>query len=251
MMNAEWMRDGSPADVPPAAPSPSIHPSSFIVHPFDFLGSPILCYAVCGLLLAVGTFAAWAWSANGGHAVVTVAKRSVGPSQEIVETLPVVGRITKLPRDWRGQETPGTKVHSGRNFLVAHEVLQIVYNSGATVTLEGPAVFSVDAANGGLLHLGKATFRTPKADDRPLFCVRSQTAVVTERGDCEFGLNVDRSGASRVCVFRGAAEFHPPERWTQTQVLLLKNRDWLYAECGVDGASGSISSREENCLKSS
>ena len=129
--------------------------------------------------------------------------------------------------------------------------MEIAYNCGARVTLEGPAAFDVDSPNSGILHLGKATVRTPKAADRPLFCVLSPTALVTERGDCEFGLMVHESRASRVCVFRGNVEYRPPEHWGETKILLLESRDWLLASATPRGAIGSISSRKGNCRKSS
>ena len=119
--------------------------------------------------------------------------------------------------------------------MVLHGLAEISYNSGATVTLEGPGAFSVDSANGGKLHQGKLTVRTPKAGDHPLFCVRSRTGVVTERGNCEFGLERCPLGASHVYVFRGHVEYHPPQRWAQSQILLLGNRDWLFAEGTVNG----------------
>ena len=97
-----------------------------------------------------------------------------------------------------------------RHLVFSQGLVEITYNCGARVTLEGPAAFDVDSPNSGILHLGKATVRTPKAADRPLFCVLSPTALVTERGDCEFGLMVNQSRASRVCVFRGNVEYRHP-----------------------------------------
>ena len=137
---------------------------------------------------------------------------------------------------WRGQLAVGAEIHSPSHLVFSQGLVEITYNCGARVTLEGPAAFDVDSPNSGILHLGKATVRTPKAADRPLFCVLSPTALVTERGDCEFGLMVDQSRASRVCVFRGNVEYRAPEHWGETKILLLESRDWLLAERDANGA---------------
>ena len=216
-----------------------LHSSSFILHPslHCLLGGVPLAYLTAALLAGAGILAAWAWNPPGERGVASLARGIAQPAGGSVVKSPVVGKITKLVGgDWRGQMAVGAEVHSDQQFLVSGGLLEISYNSGARVILEGPAAFGVDSANSGLLQLGKATVCTPKVTDRPLFCVRSQTAVVTGRGDCQFGLDVDRSGASHVCVFRGRVEFHPPERWTQPQILLLETRDWLLAERNVDGA---------------
>ncbi len=193
-------------------------------------------YAFAAIIFAIGVLAAWSWRAPGERGVVSVAQDAARPAAGDVARAPVVARVTRLVgNEWHGQIAVGEEVRSDQCLMVLHGLAEISYNSGATVTLEGPGAFSVDSANGGKLHQGKLTVRTPKAGDHPLFCVRSRTGVVTERGNCEFGLDVARSGASHVYVFRGHVEYHPPQRWAQSQILLLGNRDWLFAEGTVNG----------------
>ena len=55
---AEMTDDTLPKKQPAADAAPPIHPSSFVVHPFNFLESAVLCYAVAGLLLAVARWTA-------------------------------------------------------------------------------------------------------------------------------------------------------------------------------------------------
>ena len=96
-------------------------------------------------------------------------------------------------------------------------------------------MFDVDSPHGGRLYQGKATVSTPRAVDRPLFSLRCRTAVVTEHGNSEFGLEVERSGASHLYIFRGIVEFHLPAPWAESQIIVLEARDWLFAELGAGG----------------
>ena len=52
-----------------------------------------------------------------------------------------------------------------RVFVLESGMLEITYDSGAKVILQGPALFSADSGNGGLLLCGKLTVRTKS--DRP------------------------------------------------------------------------------------
>ena len=110
--------------------------------------------------------------------------------------------------------------------------MEITYETGARVILEGPCTYEVDSARGGFLSLGKLTARVERSEVRgqgseeanpksqilnqqisnpqslipnPLFVVRTPTAVVTDLGT-EFGVEVEPSGASRASVFRGKVE---------------------------------------------
>ena len=137
--------------------------------------------------------------------------------------------------DWRGQMAVGAEVPSDHCFVLSQGILELTYNGGAKVTLEGPTLFYVDSPRGGTLQQGKATVSTPPPADRPLFCVRSRTAVVTERGNCQFGLEVERSGASHVYVFRGSVEFQLPVRQAESRILVLESRDWLFSQLAGNG----------------
>ena len=110
----------------------------------------------------------------------------------------VVGKVTAMVNcQWADSNNTiemGADVNVRRVFALASGILEITYENGAKVVLEGPALFSADSHNSGLLLRGKLTAHTKKVADRPLFCVHSPTAVVTERGDCQFGMDVDRAG---------------------------------------------------------
>jgi hypothetical protein len=114
----------------------------------------------------------------------------------------------------------------GRRFALASGLMEISYDTGARVILQGPCVYQVESRNGGYLKVGKLTASVGKKADggrrdaeqstdrdvsplapRPssLFAVRTPTAVITDLGT-EFGVEVDASGASQAHVFRGKVE---------------------------------------------
>ena len=74
--------------------------------------------------------------------------------------------------------------------------MEITYDTGAKVILQGPVTYSVEA-NGGYLAVGKLTGKLEKKGSslqpRILnpFVIRTPTATVTDLGT-EFGVEVDR-----------------------------------------------------------
>ncbi len=109
--------------------------------------------------------------------------------------------------------------------------MEITYNTGAKVILEGPCTYQVESLAGGYLTLGKMTARVekrsevkgqnprPKTQDlRPQseiskspnlqiskFFVRTPTAIVTDLGT-EFGVEVGENGETTSHVFRGTVK---------------------------------------------
>ena len=87
--------------------------------------------------------------------------------------------------------------------------MEITYDTGAKVILQGPVTYSVEA-NGGYLAVGKLTGKLEKkADVSTLaihpFSVHTPTVTVTDLGT-EFGVEVDNRGCTTSHVFRGAVE---------------------------------------------
>ena len=137
--------------------------------------------------------------------------------------------------EWFNPGTPrkADPVFQGRSYLLLSGLLEISYDVGAKVIVEGPAVYRVDALNGGSLVAGKVTIHAVKFDrtagkaagnvkravpgqgtgSRDLtppptaaaFCVVTSSAVVKNRGDHEaqFGVEVDQAGATYMRVLSG------------------------------------------------
>ena len=124
----------------------------------------------------------------------------------------------------------GEAVAKGRSYVTTSGLLEITYDTGARIILQGPVAYTVDAHNGGSLFMGKLTAHVGKMDRATLenrekarnhpvpprrtaaFCVRTHTAIVLDAGDqdAKFGVEVDRSMATYMRVFHGTITFTSP-----------------------------------------
>ena len=114
--------------------------------------------------------------------------------------------------------------------------MEITYDTGAKVILQGPVTYEVESRSGGYLSVGKLTARLEKkvasgqwsvasksefsnpqslipnpslsTSHYPLFTIRTPTATLTDLGT-EFGVLVDRQGVTESYVFRGAVRVQP------------------------------------------
>ena len=161
-----------------------------------------------------------------------IAKDSSSPTQPSSDpTQEVVGKITgmvdcKWSKDIRAP-AGYDNVLLGRQFKLDSGLMEITYNTGAKVILQGPVAYEVDSRDGGFLSIGKLTARlekkpsaisgqrSVKADQNtpapcpqstaPLFSVRTPTATVTDLGT-EFGVEVSKEGRTASHVFRGSVQ---------------------------------------------
>jgi hypothetical protein len=151
----------------------------------------------------------------------------VRPVQEahVVEPqVAAVGRITGMANcRWANGVVPlsFTDVLSvGTQIKLDAGLMEITYDTGAKVVLQGPVTYEVESPAAGFLSLGRLTARLensktkdqrPKTEDshpsslipHPLFVVRTPTATVTDLGT-EFGVEVDKQGVTTSHVFRGS-----------------------------------------------
>ena len=96
--------------------------------------------------------------------------------------------------------------------------MEITYDTGAKVILQGPVTYEVESLAGGYLSVGKLTARVEKSEIRnpksetisksanlqiSKFVVRTPTATVTDLGT-EFGVEVSKEGHTTSHVFRGS-----------------------------------------------
>ena len=133
--------------------------------------------------------------------------------------LTVINGQKDLKSEVRKLKSP---VSLGDCFAVRSGLLEITYETGARVILQGPATYDVESVAGGYLAVGKLTARLEKKEELgtkneeysvphsslvPIssFAVRTPTAVVTDLGT-EFGVNVDESGNTLCEVFRGEVQ---------------------------------------------
>jgi hypothetical protein len=143
-----------------------------------------------------------------------------------------VGRVTgTVDCRWSDSKT-GTGDYAyvplGRKYALASGLMEITYDTGATVILEGPCTYTVESKTGGYLSFGRLTARVEKRGEKKAerekiaanqqsaiqnhqyppsissaqFIVRTPTATVTDLGT-EFGVAVDKTGLTESHVFRG------------------------------------------------
>jgi len=200
----------------------------------SFVGSWAFSYLIATLLVGTALLGAWAYKITHYQQIAEAPTAPASNRPELV----FVGRITGM-KDcrWSDPQTEayaGASVPLGRKYALASGLMQITYDSGAKVILEGPCTYEVESRAGGYLALGKLTARVasgqwpvasaepqaanlqiskspnPKAPGPwPLtpdpFCVRTPTAVVTDLGT-EFGVEVSKEGNTTSHVFRGSVK---------------------------------------------
>jgi hypothetical protein len=116
---------------------------------------------------------------------------------------------------------PLSTIRLGDKFALSSGLMEITYDSGAKVILQGPVTYEVESPTGGYLSVGKLTAKLEKRSASasqkseilnhkslppvpcPLFAVRTPTAVVTDLGT-EFGLEVTKDGNTMSHVYRGS-----------------------------------------------
>jgi hypothetical protein len=168
--------------------------------------------------------------------------RSSNPESPIPNPTSIVGRVTGMVDCvWEGTGGRGqgsgaanqkseiinhdSLIHLGDRLALKSGLLEITYDTGASVILQGPVTYEVESSSGGYLSIGKLTAKLEKKSEvsgqrsdsvnqkspdlcplnSELFAIRTPTAIVTDLGT-EFGVEVDRRGVTRSHVFRGSVE---------------------------------------------
>ena len=167
-------------------------------------------------------------------------------SDNVTHRRPTVGRITGMVDcQWKNDECrmmndelsaqnngihpssfilhPSSPVSLGDKFALASGLMEITYDTGAKVILQGPVTYEVESVTGGYLSVGKLTAKLEnKAKDPnpqslipnpsslstlhyPLFTIKTPTATVTDLGT-EFGVEVSSEGATDTQVFVGKVQ---------------------------------------------
>jgi hypothetical protein len=227
-------------------------------------GGFLFSYTMSAVLVGIGLLVGWTWRVSYDRRVVHNGPREAAKIVDARPDTPSVGRITGVVDcQWADPATATidqADVSMGRRYALAAGFLEITYDTGAKVILQGPATYEVESARGGFLSLGKLCALVEKKGessgvkgertanptpsrsgteptaslaphpsglshlpskrgaggegdsgsrlstlDSRLFFIRTPTAVVTDLGT-EFGVEVDKSGATKSHVFRGKVE---------------------------------------------
>ena len=151
--------------------------------------------AVAAALLGVAAFSSWmTHQFSGSTNVAAVAPQGAAP----------VARITGTHNcRWRNpQETVsfGSMLFAGQRIELTEGLAEIEFNDGATVLLEGPATFEVNASDKVALVDGRLAAVVPQRARG--FRVHTASLDVFDVGT-EFGLVAHVSGSAEVHVFNG------------------------------------------------
>ena len=118
----------------------------------------MLSYLVAVVLLGAGVLLAGAWQTGIDRSAVARAKAEAAKGTTGAPVF--VARITKAQDCYREDGGPwdadGLLCRLGFQCYVKAGELEITYNTGTKVTLQGPAVYEVSAADGGSLFEGSA-----------------------------------------------------------------------------------------------
>lgn len=197
---------------------------------FDLDEHPVrFSYLVTSILFVIGCLAA-SHIYVATHSVQNIAQhRPNQTSSNIDNKLPptpiVIAHIThKVDCKWADSNTvpANDQIVLGNTLSLASGLIEIAYDTGARVILQGPCTYTLESTSGGFLAVGKLTAKLEKktgihADSTTpspslqvskspgLFFIRTPTATVTDLGT-EFGVEVNPKGHTTSHVFRGLVE---------------------------------------------
>jgi hypothetical protein len=240
--------DSSVARSKMSSPTPFLGSLSTALHGtidnFVFISSGWpLAYMVATVILGIGLLAG---SRIYVSRPVQVAEQPLPSSRPVVESKAnSVGRITGMTGcRWADSNTAtvhGVRVFLGRKYALASGLVEITYDTGAKVILQGPVTYEVESPAGGFLSFGKLTAKVEKKSDaanqtsqirnQPLFAVRTPTATVIDLGT-EFGVEVNKAGGTLSHVYRGAIriQLSAPDAQGQSQSIALGENESARAE---------------------
>ena len=156
--------------------------------------------AVCAALVGVAAVSSWAtYAMLGGRG-----RNADVAHAPVVEAPKDVARITAT-RNCMWAETAknlgfGSRLTPGQRLDLTNGLVEITFNDGAVVVLEGPATFDIDAPGRAQLHEGRLTAVVPERAHG--FQVATARLNVVDLGT-EFGMMAEPEGTAEVHVFNG------------------------------------------------
>ena len=179
------------------------------------------------------------------------------PSPKTSDVARITGMVDCQWVDPRTAPT-GNAVPLGQVYALTSGLLELTYDTGARVILQGPVTYAVESANGGRLSLGRLSAKLEKKSEargqrsdsanqkseiiNHQFAVRTPTATITDLGT-EFGVEVAKDGSNRVHVFQGKVELEWNGGTTAKSHHTLRLTEGESAEVGNGGSLGSVSHR--------
>ncbi len=145
-------------------------------------GGFLFSYGVSAVLLGIALLITWELPVSTHQEVVEAGPR---PAAGNVEPPPeIVGRITGVADcRWSDPRTAPpcntVPVFLGGKYALASGLMEISYETGAKVILQGPCNYEVESPRSGLLSLGKLTARVEKNDEGGMMNDELKTPIQT------------------------------------------------------------------------
>ena len=243
------------AEVPQAASAVSTGCPSFIIRHLPGL-SLLLSYGFAAILFAVAVLAAWTWTPAGSEPrpeivrfeiIQSVHAPAPSPALAVVKpNTPLIATVTgTLDCQWAHPEKRASDAAAGR-LAIASGLIELTYNTGVKVVLQGPAEYQLEWPNGGILTQGKVIVRieesrkpsTPNRENKspgaaresltvPLFAIRTPNAMMTYTSPREgqFEVSVDNAGGSCTRVVRGSVALGLRTWWPSPDGVLIEEEE--------------------------
>lgn len=202
-----------PAVLPPIAATPVPRlPSTIFQTTLNHLSSGWpMAYLLATVIVGIGIAVMAIVRVPQPIEIVEKSRPAVEQQRIPAQKAEIVGRITGMVdckwKDLESASTHNAEVSLGQTIALASGLMEITYDTGAKVLLQGPAEYEIESRNGGFMSVGKLTGKVTTASARGL-AIRTPTAIVTDLGT-EFGVEVDRRGNTTSHVFRGSVSLQP------------------------------------------
>ncbi len=176
------------------------------LNPVSYLSSGWpAAYLITTVIFAVGAILGSFIHVSQTEQVAVKSRPAVGERAASPTAVRTVGQITGTTDcKWAGTGRVSREVVLGSKYQLVSGLMEITYNTGAKVILQGPATYEIESDNGGFLFIGKLM---GKVEDKKAkgFFVSTPTATVTDIGT-EFGVEVSKEGNTTSHVFQGVVE---------------------------------------------
>ena len=185
-------------------------------------------------------FSMWGWAALPVAAALVlgfwlVGRASFGSAPAANE---FVARLTGSKNSWwaSGALQPGERIGKNQRLELTAGFAELTFDSGARVTLEGPALLEVTSAWDGTLLRGTLKANIPR--EAIGFRISNPAVEVVDLGT-EFTMIADGQGAAEVLVLKGEVEAAPRATADQETILLREKESRRFASSGMSDVSDS------------
>lgn len=197
-----------PSVAPTSSPSPAFV-STTLRTAFGYFseGMP-LAYLLATVIFGVGLLIGSRIYVSGPDQVARDLSPATNGRTTCDSQMPFVGRITGMVdchwADKSATAVNGAYVSLGRKYALDSGLMEITYDTGAKVILDGPVTYEVESTNGGFLSIGRLTGKVENRNAKG-FAVHTPTATVIDLGT-EFGVEVSEAGITETHVFTGTVK---------------------------------------------